>query len=94
MFRTILVLSTIVFWAGTAGAVEPILWRDDTPEAFAKGEPEGVSLTRDGWRKLLLCPGVGQIHCTRSEVEESHTGYGESGEHPSVTEIRPPGNAP
>ncbi len=38
----------LVCLAGVAGAVSPIVWREDTQKAFLKGEPEGVSLTRDG----------------------------------------------
>ena len=42
----------ILLWAlwvvGTAVAVRPTLWREDTQGAFAKGEADGVSLTRDG----------------------------------------------
>ena len=44
---------------GTAVAVKPTLWREDTQEAFAKGEAEGVSLTRDG--AVTLAPALEEM---------------------------------
>lgn len=33
---------------GSARSVEPIIWREDTQNAFLRGEPAGVSITWDG----------------------------------------------
>lgn len=41
---------------GAADGVEPIVWRDRSYKAFASGEAEGVSITRDG--TVLLAPEV------------------------------------
>ena len=39
---------------GSADGVEPIVWRDHSQEAFARGEADGVSITREG--TVLLAP--------------------------------------
>ncbi len=43
-----------VFLWTTAAAVSPKIWREDSQAAFQKGEPDGVSLTRDG--AVVLAP--------------------------------------
>ena len=48
-----------LFPTDAARAVEPIIWRDDTQEAFARGEPEGVSLTWDG--TVTLAPAIEEV---------------------------------
>ncbi len=40
--------------SGSAEGVEPIVWRDRTQEAFARGESDGVSITSEG--TVLLAP--------------------------------------
>lgn len=41
---------------GSAGGVEPIVWRDQSHRSFLRGKADGVSITRDG--TVLLAPEV------------------------------------
>jgi hypothetical protein len=51
---TVLILCSL--FAGPVEAVKPILWREHTQAQFSKGEPDGVSLTREG--VVALSPAV------------------------------------
>lgn len=48
-----------------AEGVEPVVWRDHTQKAFARGEADGVSITRDG--AVLLAPELQAVANTGEE---------------------------
>ena len=48
-----------VFLGTIANAVSPKIWREDSQTAFLKGEPNGVSLTREG--TVTLAPSYKRV---------------------------------
>ncbi len=54
IFRAVTHVLLFVFLGTIAEAVSPKIWREDSQTAFLKGEPNGVSLTREG--TVILAP--------------------------------------
>ena len=54
IFKAVTHVLLFVFLGTIAEAVSPKIWREDSQTAFLKGEPNGVSLTREG--TVILAP--------------------------------------
>ena len=54
MSAAAMILLLSLFFATMAEAVSPQIWREDSQAAFQRGEPNGVSLTREG--EVTLAP--------------------------------------
>ena len=82
-----------VFFGTMAQAVSPKIWREDSQTAFLKGEPDGVSLTREG--TVTLAPAYKRVADTGEDfvwalsVDEDKTLYIGTGTEGRIYMLKP-----
>ena len=82
-----------VFLGTIANAVSPKIWREDSQTAFLKGEPDGVSLTREG--TVTLAPSYKRVADTGEDfvwalsVDKNKTLYIGTGKEGRIYMLKP-----